>query len=185
MLLMLSVGIAEPGLMAGESCSSMSVCGVAQRHKKTGEAMTDENGKPLQLTSHTLAPVPVAIGGAGLPDNVIFRKDLPDAGLGRTRVIRLTKYKSGNFKCKTGFTHLQTTEHPMHFAALRRCAAFCAPCSVHAFEVASTAFLLCCAAGVYRPVLAPPASHVDRHACNRKLILFLSALLQPTSPAPT
>ncbi len=41
----------------------------------------DDNGKPLPLTSHTLAPVPVAIGGAGLPDNVIFRTDLPKAGL--------------------------------------------------------------------------------------------------------
>lgn len=43
--------------------------------------MTDDNGKPLPLTSHTLAPVPVAIGGGGLPDNVIFRTDLPKAGL--------------------------------------------------------------------------------------------------------
>jgi 2,3-bisphosphoglycerate-independent phosphoglycerate mutase len=53
-----------------------------QRHKKTGEALTDENGNPLPLTSHTLAPVPVAIGGAGLPANVVFSKDLPNAGLG-------------------------------------------------------------------------------------------------------
>jgi 2,3-bisphosphoglycerate-independent phosphoglycerate mutase len=27
------------------------------------------------------APVPVAIGGPGLPENVVFRDDLPDAGL--------------------------------------------------------------------------------------------------------
>jgi hypothetical protein len=57
-----------------------------QRHKKTGEALTDENGKPLPLTSHTLAPVPVAIGGAGLPDNIVFSKELPDAGLGEAAV---------------------------------------------------------------------------------------------------
>ena len=43
--------------------------------------MTDDEGKPLPLTSHTLAPVPVAIGGAGLPADVKFREDLPDAGL--------------------------------------------------------------------------------------------------------
>ena len=54
----------------------------AQRHKKTGEALTDENGNPLPLTSHTLAPVPVAIGGAGLPASVVFSKELPNAGLG-------------------------------------------------------------------------------------------------------
>lgn len=56
-------------------------CGV-QRHKKTGEAlMSDDGSTPLPLTSHTLAPVPVAIGGKGLPDSVVFRDDLPDAGL--------------------------------------------------------------------------------------------------------
>lgn len=38
-------------------------------------------GRPLPLTSHTLAPVPVYIGGKGLPDNVVFRDDLPTAGL--------------------------------------------------------------------------------------------------------
>ena len=27
------------------------------------------------------APVPVAIGGAGLPEEVVFRDDLPNAGL--------------------------------------------------------------------------------------------------------
>ena len=46
-----------------------------------GEPMTDENGKPLPLTSHTLAPVPIAVGGAGLPADVKFRGDLPEAGL--------------------------------------------------------------------------------------------------------
>jgi len=55
---------------------------MVQRHKKTGEAlMSDDGSTPLPLTSHTLAPVPVAIGGKGLPDSVVFRDDLPDAGL--------------------------------------------------------------------------------------------------------
>ena len=27
------------------------------------------------------APVPVAIGGAGLPEDIVFREDLPKAGL--------------------------------------------------------------------------------------------------------
>lgn len=54
---------------------------MVQRHKKTKEALTSDDGSPLPLTSHTLAPVPVAIGGKGLPDDVIFRQDLPDAGL--------------------------------------------------------------------------------------------------------
>jgi Metalloenzyme superfamily len=53
---------------------------MVQRNKKTGEPLMDEYGKPLQLTSHTLAPVPVAIGGAGLPSAVVLRKDLPNAG---------------------------------------------------------------------------------------------------------
>ncbi|KAI3425198.1 hypothetical protein D9Q98_008967 [Chlorella vulgaris] len=39
------------------------------------------DGKPVQLTSHTLNPVPCAIGGPGLPQHVHFRDDLPNAGL--------------------------------------------------------------------------------------------------------
>lgn len=54
----------------------------AQRHKKTGEALMGDDGTtPLPLTSHTLAPVPVAIGGRGLPASIVFRDDLPAAGL--------------------------------------------------------------------------------------------------------
>ena len=34
-------------------------------------------GRPEPLTSHTLNPVPCAIGGAGLPPDVAFRGDLP------------------------------------------------------------------------------------------------------------
>lgn len=53
---------------------------MAQRNKK-GEALMSKEGKVLALTSHTLSPVPVAVGGKGLPDNVTFREDLPKAGL--------------------------------------------------------------------------------------------------------
>ena len=35
----------------------------------------DAAGKPLPLTSHTLAPVPVAIGGPGLPASVSLGGD--------------------------------------------------------------------------------------------------------------
>ncbi|OUS46993.1 metalloenzyme [Ostreococcus tauri] len=54
---------------------------MVQRDKK-GNALTDKaTGALLPLTSHTLAPVPVAIGGPALPESVKFRDDLPDAGL--------------------------------------------------------------------------------------------------------
>lgn len=55
---------------------------MVQREKKTNKPLLDaDTGKPLPLTSHTLAPVPVYIGGKGLPDSVVMRDDLPDAGL--------------------------------------------------------------------------------------------------------
>lgn len=53
---------------------------MVQRDKK-GKPIMGEDGKPLPLTSHTLAPVPVFIGGKGLPDSVVFRDDMPDGGL--------------------------------------------------------------------------------------------------------
>lgn len=53
---------------------------MAQRDKK-GKPLVGEDGKVLPLTSHTLAPVPVFIGGKGLPDNVVMKSDLPNAGL--------------------------------------------------------------------------------------------------------
>lgn len=55
---------------------------MVQRAKKTLEPLKDEDGKPVPLTSHTLAPVPVAIGGAGLPDDVHFKEGFEEAGLG-------------------------------------------------------------------------------------------------------
>lgn len=54
---------------------------MVQRAKKTFKPILDEGGKPVALTSHTLAPVPLAVGGAGLPSSVVLRDDLPEAGL--------------------------------------------------------------------------------------------------------
>ncbi|KAF8072673.1 2-3-bisphosphoglycerate-independent phosphoglycerate mutase [Scenedesmus sp. PABB004] len=55
---------------------------MVQREKKTNKPLMDaDTGKPLPLTSHTLAPVPVYVGGKGLPEGVVMRDDLPGAGL--------------------------------------------------------------------------------------------------------
>jgi 2,3-bisphosphoglycerate-independent phosphoglycerate mutase len=54
---------------------------MVQRKKKTNEPVLGADGAPLPLTSHTLAPVPLAIGGAGLAEGVVLRDDLPEAGL--------------------------------------------------------------------------------------------------------
>ena len=43
-----------------------------QRDPKTGKPIV-KNGSPVELTSHTLNPVPCAIGGPGLPPTVRFR----------------------------------------------------------------------------------------------------------------
>jgi 2,3-bisphosphoglycerate-independent phosphoglycerate mutase len=51
-----------------------------QKDKK-GNVLKDKEGKPIPLSSHTLVPVPVAIGGPGLPGEAKLRQDLPDAGL--------------------------------------------------------------------------------------------------------
>lgn len=71
---------------------------MVQRDKK-GKPLVDEGGKPLPLTSHTLAPVPVFIGGKGLPDNVVFRTDLPNAGLANITAtsISLLGYEPPSF----------------------------------------------------------------------------------------
>ena len=52
---------------------------MVQRTKKLDPIL--EDGHTIALTSHTLAPVPVAVGGAGLPAGVHLRDDLPNAGL--------------------------------------------------------------------------------------------------------
>eukprot|EP00213_Chloropicon_mariensis_P005872 CAMPEP_0197478934 /NCGR_PEP_ID=MMETSP1309-20131121/30319_1 /TAXON_ID=464262 /ORGANISM="Genus nov. species nov., Strain RCC998" /LENGTH=559 /DNA_ID=CAMNT_0043020487 /DNA_START=65 /DNA_END=1744 /DNA_ORIENTATION=- len=54
---------------------------MVQRNKKTGQPLTDADGKNMALTSHTLAPVMVAVGGAGLAPSVKMREDLPKAGI--------------------------------------------------------------------------------------------------------
>lgn len=54
---------------------------MVQRNKKGACLMSEDGVTPLSLTSHTLAPVPVAIGGPGLPASIKFRDDLPKAGL--------------------------------------------------------------------------------------------------------
>ncbi|XP_022978134.1 2,3-bisphosphoglycerate-independent phosphoglycerate mutase-like [Cucurbita maxima] len=51
------------------------------KRNKAGQPLLDKNGKIQILTSHTLEPVPIAIGGPGLASGVRFRKDVPDGGL--------------------------------------------------------------------------------------------------------
>uniref|UniRef100_A0A7C9E098 phosphoglycerate mutase (2,3-diphosphoglycerate-independent) n=1 Tax=Opuntia streptacantha TaxID=393608 RepID=A0A7C9E098_OPUST len=51
------------------------------KRDKKGNPLLDKNGNVQIMTSHTLNPVPVAIGGPGLHRSVKFRKDLPTAGL--------------------------------------------------------------------------------------------------------
>ncbi|KAL6983212.1 Phosphoglucomutase-1 [Sarracenia purpurea var. burkii] len=53
---------------------------MVKRNKK-GEPLLDKNGNIQILTSHTLEPVPIAIGGPGLASGVRYRKDVPDGGL--------------------------------------------------------------------------------------------------------
>ena len=45
---------------------------MVQRTKK-GEPIKEDSGRPIPLTSHTLAPVGVAVGGKGLPEGVQAR----------------------------------------------------------------------------------------------------------------
>ncbi|CAD5166719.1 unnamed protein product [Musa acuminata subsp. malaccensis] len=51
------------------------------KRDKSGQPLLDKDGNIQILTSHTLHPVPIAIGGRGLAPGVRFRKDLPNAGL--------------------------------------------------------------------------------------------------------
>ncbi|KAM1038476.1 hypothetical protein FF1_033159 [Malus domestica] len=51
------------------------------KRNKTGQPLLDKSGNIQILTSHTLQPVPIAIGGPGLAPGVRFRKDLPSGGL--------------------------------------------------------------------------------------------------------
>lgn len=63
-------------------------CAPLQREKKTLKPIF-QDGKAVPLTSHTLAAVPLAIGGKGLPDNVVLRDDLPNAGLANVTATAL------------------------------------------------------------------------------------------------
>jgi len=54
---------------------------MVQREKKTNKPVRNADGSLALLTSHTLAPVPVAVGGPGLPAGARFRGDLAEAGL--------------------------------------------------------------------------------------------------------
>ncbi|CAI0400098.1 unnamed protein product [Linum tenue] len=51
------------------------------KRDKSGKPQLDKNGKVQILTSHTLQPVPIAIGGPGLAPGVRFRSDVPTGGL--------------------------------------------------------------------------------------------------------
>jgi len=51
------------------------------KRNKAGKPLLDKNGGIQILTSHTLQPVPVAIGGPGLHSGVKFRKDIETPGL--------------------------------------------------------------------------------------------------------
>ncbi|KAL4435450.1 hypothetical protein ABPG77_006212 [Micractinium sp. CCAP 211/92] len=71
---------------------------MVQRDKSGAPKMGPE-GKPLELTSHTLNPVPCAIGGPGLPPGVHFRGDLPGAGLANVTAtfLNLLGFEAPNF----------------------------------------------------------------------------------------
>ncbi|KAJ9185513.1 hypothetical protein P3X46_005141 [Hevea brasiliensis] len=51
------------------------------KRDKSGKPVVDKSGKIQILTSHTLQPVPIAIGGPGLAPGVRFRNDVPSGGL--------------------------------------------------------------------------------------------------------
>ncbi|KAG5243208.1 hypothetical protein OIU76_009892 [Salix suchowensis] len=51
------------------------------KRDKSGAPQLDKSGKLQILTSHTLKPVPIAIGGPGLKAGTRFRNDVPTGGL--------------------------------------------------------------------------------------------------------
>ncbi|THU72234.1 hypothetical protein C4D60_Mb04t09930 [Musa balbisiana] len=51
------------------------------KRNKSGQPVYDKAGNVQILTSHTLQPVPIAIGGPGLAPGVRFRNDVPNGGL--------------------------------------------------------------------------------------------------------
>ncbi|XP_021723344.1 2,3-bisphosphoglycerate-independent phosphoglycerate mutase-like [Chenopodium quinoa] len=66
------------------------------KRDKKGQPQLDKDGKVQILTSHTLQPVPIAIGGPGLAPGVRFRNDVPDGGLANVAatVINLHGYEA-------------------------------------------------------------------------------------------
>lgn len=68
---------------------------MVKRNPKTGAPVL-KDGNVQILTSHTCAPVPIAIGGPGLPKNIRFRKDLPNGGLANvaSTIINLLGFKA-------------------------------------------------------------------------------------------
>jgi 2,3-bisphosphoglycerate-independent phosphoglycerate mutase len=80
---------------------------MVQRDKKTGGPVMDpDTHKPVPLTSHTLAPVPVYIGGKGLPDNVVLKEGLPTAGLANVTAtyIELLGFQAPEFYAESLIT---------------------------------------------------------------------------------
>ncbi|XP_061375478.1 2,3-bisphosphoglycerate-independent phosphoglycerate mutase-like [Gastrolobium bilobum] len=51
------------------------------KRDKSGKPLLDKSGNIQILTSHTLQPVPIAIGGPGLSPGVRFQNDVPNGGL--------------------------------------------------------------------------------------------------------
>ncbi|XP_021767606.1 2,3-bisphosphoglycerate-independent phosphoglycerate mutase [Chenopodium quinoa] len=66
------------------------------KRDKKGQPQLDKDGNVQILTSHTLQPVPIAIGGPGLAPGVRFRNDVPDGGLANVAatVINLHGYEA-------------------------------------------------------------------------------------------
>ncbi|KAJ6811474.1 2,3-bisphosphoglycerate-independent phosphoglycerate mutase [Iris pallida] len=66
------------------------------KRNKSGQPLLEKNRNIQILTSHTLEPVPIAIGGPGLAPGVRFRADVPSGGLANvaTTVMNLQGFKA-------------------------------------------------------------------------------------------
>ncbi|KAG2653912.1 hypothetical protein PVAP13_1NG412500 [Panicum virgatum] len=73
------------------------------KRNKSGKPLLDKSGGIQILTSHTLQPVPVAIGGPGLHPGVKFRTDIQTPGLANVAATVMNLH---------GFEALQTTSQP-------------------------------------------------------------------------
>ncbi|OEL20960.1 2,3-bisphosphoglycerate-independent phosphoglycerate mutase [Dichanthelium oligosanthes] len=70
------------------------------KRNKSGKPLLDKSGGIQILTSHTLQPVPVAIGGPGLHPGVKFRTDIQTPGLANVAATGARK----NPNCQSGDT---------------------------------------------------------------------------------